>query len=48
MNLSVGENIFKIDNGKESKTYTITRNNSNSNPNKTQLTEKNITNQSQL
>ena len=40
VNLSVGENIFKIDNGKESKTYTITRNNSNSNPNKTQLTEK--------
>lgn len=40
VNLSVGENIFKIDNGKESKTYIITRNNSNSNPNKTQLTEK--------
>ncbi len=26
VNLSVGENLFKIDNGKESKTYTITRN----------------------
>lgn len=39
VNLTEGENIFKIDNGKESKTYTITRNDSNSTP-KAQITEK--------
>lgn len=30
VNLSVGENVFKIDNGNDTKTYTITRNENNS------------------